>query len=352
MLAVAALAVLHLAAPSAEVPYRSPQLAASANLVALAYGSGHDIYVATSMNEGKEFSKPVKVAEVPILPLSRHRGPRVVISKGTIIVTAVTGQTEATGPHAHGLPSDGDLFAWRSTDSGKTWSKPVRVNDVPAAPREGLHTLAADGQGRLFAAWLDLRQEGTRLYGAWSEDSGATWGANAQLYESPDGTICQCCHPTAAFADSGALDVMWRNALGGARDFYLLRSGNDGQSFGKAKKLGEGKWMLNACPMDGGGLVHTDGRTITAWRREMDIFMAEPGKPETRLGEGKDVAIATSQNKIYALWVKGTQLVAWVDGKTEVLADKAAMPALTAIPTGGVLAAWEENGGLSVRRLP
>jgi hypothetical protein len=84
----------------------------------------------------------------------------------------------------------------------------------------------------------------------------------------------------------------------------------------------------------------------------MDIFMAEPGKPETKLGEGKDVAIATSQNKIYALWVKGTQLVAWVDGKTEVLADKAAMPALTAIPTGGVLAAWEENGGLSVRRLP
>src|SRR5690606_10631885 len=105
-----------------------------------------------------------------------------------------------------------------------TWSAPVRVNDVPSAAREGLHTLTADGKGRIFAAWLDLRNEGTRLYGAWSDDNGTTWSANAKLYESADGTICQCCHPTAAFASNGALDVMFRNALGGARDLYLLRS--------------------------------------------------------------------------------------------------------------------------------
>ena len=214
MLAVAALAILHLAPASADVPYRAPQLAASANLVALAYGSGGGIYVSSSTNEGKTFSKPVRVAEVPILPLSRHRGPRVVISKGTIVVTAVTGNVPATGPHAHGLPSDGDLFAWRSTDGGKTWSERGRVNDVPAAAREGLHTLAADGQGKLFAAWLDLRQQGTRLYGAWSEDSGATWGTSVQLYESPDGTICQCCHPFAAFDDSRfQMGISWRQEI-------------------------------------------------------------------------------------------------------------------------------------------
>jgi hypothetical protein len=129
---------------------------------------------------------------------------------------------------------------------------------------------------------------------------------------------------------------------------YLLRSKKAGQSLGKPQKLGTGTWMINACPMDGGGLTHADGRTITVWRRELDIFMAEPGQPETRIGEGKDVAIAASQGRIYTLWVKGAQLVAWVDGKTEVLAEKGAMPVLTA----GVLAAWEENGGISVRRLP
>jgi hypothetical protein len=350
MLAVAALAILHLAPPSVEVPYRAPQLAVSENFVALAYGSGREIYVATSNNEGKDFSEPVKVAEVPILPLSRHRGPRIVISAGTIIVTAVTGNTLATGPHAPGLPSDGDLFAWRSTDRGKTWSKPLRVNDVAGAAREGLHTLAADRQGNLFAAWLDLRQKGTRLYGAWSKDSGATWQANLQIYESPDGTICQCCHPFAAFAESGAIEVMWRNCVGGARDLYLLRS-TQATQFGKPEKLGNGTWMINACPMDGGGLTHAEGRTITAWRREQQIFLAEPGKPERAIGEGKDVAIAASQGRVYALFLQGTQLVAWVEGKTEVLTERAALPALTALPSGGVLAAWEENGGISVRPL-
>jgi hypothetical protein len=274
-----------------------------------------------------------------------------VISNGTLIVTAVTGNTLATGPHAHGLPSDGELFAWRSTDQGKTWSKPLRVNDVPSAAREGLHTLASDGEGNLFAAWLDLRQEGTRLFGSWSKDSGATWSKNVQLYESPDGTICQCCHPFAAFDENGELEVMWRNNVSGARDLYLLRSTNDRQSFGKPEKLGEGAWMINACPMDGGGIAHANGKTITAWRREQQIFLAEPGNPETSIGEGKDVAIASSQGRVYALWLEGSRLVSWIDGKTEVLAEKAGLPALTALPAGGVLAAWEENGGISVRRL-
>jgi hypothetical protein len=50
--------------------------------------------------------------------------------------------------------------------------------------------------------------------------------------------------------------------------------------------------------------------------------------------------------------LKGAELVAWVDGKTEVLTETASLPALTALPGGGVLAAWEENGGIAVRRLP
>lgn len=351
MVTLALLAALHLAPFSPEFPSRTPQMAASENVVALAYGADKSIYVAVSTNQGKDFAKAVKVAEAPILPLTRHRGPRIAISKGAIIVTAVTGKTVAIGPHAHGLPSDGDLFAWRSTDGGKSWSAAVRINDVPAAPREGLHTLAADGKGRLFAAWLDLRDEGTRLYGAWSDDHGATWSDNAKLYESADGTICQCCHPTAAFGSDGGLDVMFRNALGGARDLYLLSSRANEQSFGKAQKLGQGTWVLNACPMDGGGIAHANGVAVTAWRRDREIYLATPGRPEAQLGQGQDVALAVSESRPYAVWIQSSQLIAWIDGKTQTLATRAAMPALTALPSGGVLAAWEQDGGISVAAL-
>lgn len=341
---------LHLSAPSVDVEYREPQVAGSEHLLALAFGSGNEIYVATSADQGLSFSKPVRVTAADVLPLNRHRGPRVVISKGTIVVTAVVGHMAVPGSNAHGLPSDGDLLAWRSNDEGKTWSGGVRINDVPGAPREGLHTLAADGRGNLFAAWLDLRTEGTRLYGAFSADSGATWSKNILLYESPDGTICPCCAPSAAYADDGTLDVMWRNCLSGSRDLYMIHS-KTGQLFDTAEKLGKGTWKIDACPMDGGGITHDGGRIITAWRRGGEIFIAEPGQAEKRIGEGRDVAIVASQGRIYALWVKDSRLEVWISGKLEAIAEKAANPSLTVLPGGEVLAAWEEDRGISLRRL-
>jgi hypothetical protein len=80
---------------------------------------------------------------------------------------------------------------------------------------------------------------------------------------------------------------MWRNVLEGSRDFYLIRA-DASRRFGRPEKLGLGTWKINACPMDGGGLVHAGVKTISVWWRMDDIFVAEPGKPETKIGEGKD----------------------------------------------------------------
>jgi hypothetical protein len=344
---IAALVISQLAGPSTEAPFREPQIAASHGLVAIAFGSGSNIFVAASTDNGQTFRKPVKVASAPVVPLSRHRGPRIAISGGALIVTAVIGQHVA----AYGLPSDGDLLTWRSVDGGMTWSKPIRVNDVAAAPREGLHTLAADGHGNLFAAWLDQRGKGTRLYGAWCVDSGVTWSKNVQVYESSEGTICQCCHPTAVFDAAGGLDLMWRNVLDGSRDLYVIHADAE-RRFGQPEKLGLGTWKIDACPMDGGGLVHAGTKTVAVWRRMEDLFMAEPGRPERKIGEGKDVTMAAAGDRIYAAWIKAGQLVLWTSGKQETVATQAAFPNLTALPGGGALLAWEENNGISLKRLP
>ena len=112
---------------------REPQMAVTQSMVGLTFGAGKAIYFSASHDAGKTFSKPVKVAEAEILPLSRHRGPRIALWGNTIVISAVTGRRLAEGPHAHGLPSDGDLWAWRSVDGGKTWSKGVRINDVAGA---------------------------------------------------------------------------------------------------------------------------------------------------------------------------------------------------------------------------
>ena len=85
------------------------------------------------------------------------------------------------------------------------------------AAREGLHGFAAGPGNVLFAVWLDLRRDassegGTKLYGTISRDGGQSWEKNVRVYASPDGTICQCCHPSVTIDAKGVLHVMWRNA--------------------------------------------------------------------------------------------------------------------------------------------
>jgi hypothetical protein len=349
---LALLLAMRLVPSDTAVPNRQPQLAASDDAVALVFGSGRIIWFSRSGDNGRNFSNPVKIAELPLVALGRHRGPRVVFSGKTIVVSAVGGSTAQVGEHAHGLPSDGDLVSWRSQDGGATWSKAIVINDSPGAAREGLHAMAVDAAGGLAAVWLDLRTNGTHLYGAFSHDAGATWSKNVLIYESPDGTICQCCDPSIAAVAPGEFAVMWRNSLGGMRDMYLLRL-RDGKPAAQPVKLGAGAWKLNACPMDGGGIAVEKGRLVTAWRRDASVYMAEPGQPERAIGIGKDVALAVGKKGPYVAWVNSTAVEVHMPGasRTEKLSEKGAFPALTALAGGSVLAAWEEDGAIVTRRL-
>lgn len=85
---------------------------------------------------------------------------------------------------------------------------------------------------------------------------------------------------------------MFRNKLDGARNMYLISSTDKGEHFGKAQKQGTGDYMINACPMDGGDLsADASGKLTTVWRRQLDIYMAEPSKPEVKLGNGRTPVI-------------------------------------------------------------
>jgi hypothetical protein len=351
-LILTAMLALNLGPMGPDAPAREPQLAASGSTVALTFGAGAAIYFTVSHDSGRTFSEPVKVEQASNLLLTHHRGPRVAISGKTIVISAIVGQTASSDAHAHGAGPDGDLFVWRSTDDGKNWFQAIRVNDVPNAPNEALHTLAADAKGNVFLAWLDHRSgKGTTLYGARSSDAGATWSKNFLVYQSPEGTICECCHPSSAFTPAGDLLVMWRNWLDGSRDMYLSRS-SAGAVFGPAEKLGMGTWKLKGCPMDGGGVAVSRRRVFTAWRREGKVYLSEPGGRQTELGQGKDLAVAAGLKGAYVAWVNasGVELRA-PDAAPVMLSKDGAFPAITVLSDGAVVAAWQEGDSIATRRL-
>jgi hypothetical protein len=247
-----------------------------------------------------------------------------------------------------------DLYCWRSTDGGRTWSKPVVVNDRPTSAREGLHAMAGDAEGHVAMIWLDDRTppNGKKLYGAFSDDAGATWSKNVALYQSPSGSICECCHPSLVAMGHGEFAAMFRNSLDGSRDLYVMRIRN-GQPVSQAAKQGTGTWKLNACPMDGGGLALHNGEIWSAWRREHDIYFAQPGKPETKLGSGENVALAANSKGAYVIWSTAQGIQAMVPGESapRQLASGGGFPSIVALPDGSMLAAWEEKDLITVHRI-
>ncbi len=315
-----------------------PQVAvASSGRIHVVFGKGTAIYH-TASADGRSFSEPVKVAELQKLALGMRRGPRIAASEKVIAITAIS----HTG---------GDLDCWSSTDGGATWKEGANINNSPKSAREGLHAMAGDGQGFVFATWLDLRSGGAEMWGASSSNGGATWGANALIYKSPEGHICECCHPSVAVDATGRVAVMWRNWLGGSRDLFLATSSDRGRTFGAAQKLGAGTWKLNGCPMDGGAVaINSKGEPLAVWRREKGVFASNPTAPEQRLSDAGNQALvlSTSKGTVYLWESAGALMIQRNDGRPERFADDARMVAAAALPKGGAVVAWESTVGGTV----
>ncbi len=327
-------------------PNRQPQLVARGDEVAVAYGAGNAIYFAASADGAATLGSPVMVSSQGELALGMHRGPRVAYTGQGIVISAVVGQ--------QGKGKDGDVMAWRSLDGGKSWSAPVRVNDVPGSAREGLHAMAFGGRDTLFTAWLDLREKGTQIYGSVSRDGGATWSENRLVYRSPSGTVCQCCHPSVAVDRSGVILVMFRNAVEGSRDMYLAQSANGGKTFEAAQKVGAGTWKLEACPMDGGGVtVDEKGRVATIWRREGSVFATREGEAEKALGLGRNPTAVATKAGLYGAWTEGTsvRVETWGAAEPETVDEDGAFPALAVVRDGSAVVAWESKGAIVIRKV-
>ena len=314
------------------------------------FGVGDQIRYCRSTDGGRSFSRLVDLPLVNNMSLGMRRGPRVAAGDNFVCVTAIGGK--------QGKGRDGEIFAFRSADGGTTWPGRAVVNDVPAAAREGLHAMAAGPSGELCCVWLDLRQKGTKIFASTSTDGGAAWSRNRLVYESPEGFVCECCHPSVAFDPQGGLYVMWRNALGGNRDLYACSSTDGGQTFGPASKLGAGAWPLKACPMDGGAIAAlAPGKFATAWRRDQQVFLTLPGGAQERLlGPGEQPWIAASQAGPYVAWLtkRGEALNLLAPGQQQPvqLATHASDPVIASAPTGRgpVVSAWESraNGRFAI----
>lgn len=233
-----------------------------------------DVYIDYSTDHGASYSAPVKVNAQPQRQVARaeDRPSITVDSQGRISVLYF-----AEGPQ--GMTN---YFSY-STDGGKHFSAPVRVNDDTQGAKHYEAVMAADPSGRLYVFWNDERGLGSSsiigqeaaLFYASTDRPGMSAFPNRKIKDG----MCACCR-IAVDIDTDGLPVVFGRFLfpGSVRDHGMLKMAPNGPG-GESWRVTYDDWRLDACPFHGPALsIAHDGRYHIAWftqgRSRQGLFYA------------------------------------------------------------------------------
>ena len=206
----------------------------------------------------------------------------------------------------------------------------TRIGDIPEGANLAFHD---DSEGNLLWVFRDdegevlkaenydaykafKKRNGERLkpqgkiYISSSSDGGETWSISNLVYQSPDGSVCECCKPSIETNAKGEIAIMFRNNINGSRDLHYTKSVDNGKVFSEPQKMGSGTWKLNGCPMDGGGFTAFDnGDFMTVWQREGVIYTANSNSTEQFVGAGRSPAIASHNGELKMAYTSGDDVM-------------------------------------------
>ena len=197
-----------------------------------------NIEISVSTDGGKSFSRPVTAINANGKARGGlQRGPRIAVdSKKNIYITAPLcfDQKEFSRRYPRN-----DLYLAVSTNGGKTFAKPIQVNDLPKKAPESLHWMGVAADGTVHVAWLDMRQgNGQRL--AYARITGRGRKVSRTLLLA--GPLCECCAPGLAVDSKGNPLLAYRE--GGtkkSRAIYFGMSARKGSSFSRFIRVNKGE---------------------------------------------------------------------------------------------------------------
>jgi len=213
-------------------------------------GSGNvpdNLWLSKSTDGGRTLSAPVRIAGKLAFQA------RVIVDpKGTVYMTWLQGREVGLLSLA-GPPSP--IVAARSTDRGRTFSRPVRVSD-PDRALVGAASPVIDADGQLVVLYEDFKDDRRDF----QHLDGPPWDRPfALVVTRPVGTAgfstgVELEHgvvptrrflaflpefPSLAAGPGDSLYVTWSDGRNGDEDVFLRRSGDDGRTWSDAKRVND-----------------------------------------------------------------------------------------------------------------
>ncbi|HKE00823.1 MAG TPA: sialidase family protein [Planctomycetota bacterium] len=174
-----------------------------------------------------------------------RRGPRAAATGNDVVVTAPDGR------------DGGRIVAMASHDGGCTWDSAIVINrEIPlAAP--GYHDSIVTTSGAFVVAWLSSTKGKLGIHLSRSTDAGRTWSAPSRIDEDAPGEPC----PSPISITAGPIDrvvVLHRRAVKRTRDLQLSYSLDAGKTFGAPERADATEGETDECPAEEGVVSHAD----------------------------------------------------------------------------------------------
>lgn len=276
-----------------------PAIAATADGAYVVWVEHHekseaDVMIARFDSAGTMRGSATRVNTQPgIATAWRGDPPTVVVTPDGQIHVGWTGRVETPTGHA------ANIYLSTSSDAGKSFGPPIKVNDDPKPAMHGMHSLAIGAGGLVYMAWLDERnlspmpakdanmsaktsghhmESNREVFVATSSDGGRSFTPNRRVATN----VCPCCKTSLAVAQDGRLYLSWRQVLPGDFRHISVASSNDaGKTFSPAVIVSDDQWALAGCPVSGASLaVDHDGKLSALWyaagqKGEQGIYSSE-----------------------------------------------------------------------------
>jgi hypothetical protein len=219
-------------------------------------------------------------------------------------------------------PYTGDIRFARSVDGGHSFSAPATIHTDRQEITHRFDAVAVGAGGRVFVAWIDKRDMVTQ--GKGYRGAAVYYAVSADRGASFRGDYkvadhsCECCRIALLPRADGSMLALWRHVFEpNVRDHALARLQSDGR-VSPARRATFDDWRIDACPHHGPSLAGGEGDELHAvW------FSQAPARSGVFYGRLREGA---------------------VDGQRRVGGDTAAHADL-AVLGKRVVVAWKEFDG-------
>ena len=222
-----------------------------------------------------------------------------------------------------------DVNIARSSDGGKTWTRPIVPHTDKTQTEHGFVSLLPLPDGRAGAVWLD----GRNLKDMKEEDEHApapesmtlryaAIGADGKLSDEAqlDERVCECCQTAATLTSEGAIAVYRDRSDIEVRDIYTVRNSNG--TWTSPKAVHADNWKISGCPVNGPAIAADNRRVVVAWYTQAGdrarVKLAFSEDAGATFGEPVIVDDHQAVGRVDVLLLPdGSALVCWLAGTVE-----------------------------------